>query len=417
MRHLLILLALAAGALAFPAHAASDRVVAIVNDQVITESTVRARALLLERQMGAKNLTPAEHEILAKRTLASLIDEELAKQYADSLKISVSDAELKAAVADLSKNNPNFEPVTRGLEGYAGDQISGELRWNKITTQVLRPQIEVTNADVDQLINDMLKSKHVLEREISEIFMAVDDQGKEAAVRAKMQDVLAQLKAGKDFGALARSSSEEPNSASQGGSMGWFASGELNPQLEEALNAMKPGDVSGLVRTPLGFHIIRLDNVRTTTPINTAPVTQLHLVMVARPPGDKENPADALKSVRGEVIKTRQKPFEVTNAMADAAFKARWSASSDLGWVEASNLQSALQQATQSLKVGEWSEPMSFNGNVGALYLLETRQTVSKDLESYRDRIRQHLGQNRMELASRRLIRQLREKAFVDIRW
>lgn len=412
MKHLLLAALLLTAPLA---HALTDRVVAIVNDQIITQSTVAARARLLERQMGLANPTPVQQEALAKRTLSNLIDEELQRQYAAKVGVTVTDAEVKETVSKMATSNPQFAALTKGLETAAGEQMAAEIRWSKIVGQLLRPSINVSNIEIDQLIGDMMKSRHVLEREIAQIFMSVDAD--EAATRKRMEGLLGQLRDGADFATLARTYSEESTSAAQGGNMGWFAGGELNPQLEEALAKMNPGDVSGLIRTPLGLHIVKLENVRTTKPTSTEPVTELNLAMVARPLAEGEDADKAIATFKSNVIKAYGKPAEVTSALADTAFTDTYSASSSLGWVQAENLQSALQQAVGNLKPGNWSTPLTFNGNVGALYLLDTRQTIPAQLTQYRERVREHLTANRLELETRRLQRELRQRAFVDIRW
>lgn len=412
MKHLVLAVLLG---IASTAHATTDRVVAIVNDQIITYSNVVARAALLERQMGLADPTPAQREALAKRTLSTLIDEELQRQYAQQTDIAASDDEVKTAINKAAEANPGFATLTKGLETATGEQVAAEIRWSKIVGQLLKPSITISNAEIDQLIADMAKNRHVLEREIAQIYMNADTD--EAAARARMDDLLGQLRNGADFATLARTYSEDADSAAQGGNMGWFAGGELNPQLEEALGKMNAGDVSGLIRTPLGLHIVKLVNVRTTKPVDTQPVSELNLVMVARPMAENETAEAANDDFTNKVIRTYTKPDEVISALTDTTFSATYSASSNLGWVQAGKLQSALQQAASSLKAGSWSDPITFNGNVGALYLLESRQSISPQLTQYRERVREHLTTNRLELESRRLQRELRQRAFVDIRW
>ncbi|MCP5404800.1 MAG: peptidylprolyl isomerase [Pseudomonadaceae bacterium] len=395
------------------AHAATDRVVAVVNDQIITLSNVAARTHLLERQMGLANPTPPQQEALGKRTLAKLIDEELIRQYGSHMGITVTDAELKQAITTISDKDPNFAPLTKGLENAAGEQLAAEILWDKITAQLIRPSVNISNLEVDQIIEDMTKSRHVVEREISQIFLAATDE-KEAAKR--METIKAELAGGADFATLARTYSED-TSAAQGGHMGWFAGGELNPQLEDALDKMQPGQTSNIIRTPLGLHIIKLDNLRTTKPVSTEPVTEMNLILVSRPLTEGESADDAAKAFGKNVIDAYAKPDAVQAAVADPAFKVTYSGTSNLGFINPANLQSAMQQAAAGLKPGRWSAPFTTTDSVGALYLLGTRQAIPPQLTQYRERVRAHLTQNRMELETRRLQRELRQRAFVDIRW
>ncbi|MFZ2587416.1 MAG: peptidylprolyl isomerase [Alphaproteobacteria bacterium] len=413
MKHLLLLALLIATA----THALEDRVVAIINNNIITEAQVNARTSLRITQLGIATPTPQQTQGLAKRTLSDMIDEELQRQYGESLGMQLPEPLVENTVKDVRANTPVLANITSTQAESLRDQVSAELRWASITAQIVKPQVDISNAETDQIIADMTKSRHVLEREISQIFVSVDESN-EAAARTRMEGYAAELAKGADFSTLARTNSEDSASASAGGHMGWFSSGELNPQLEEALNALKPGQTSGLIRTPLGFHIIKLINVRTTKPIDTSPVTELNLFVVSRPQtvsGTDLAPADA--EALTAVTQTLQKPFEVEAKFTDTAFTQAFPTSSALGWVSPANLQSAVQQLATNLQPGQWSSPFLMNGNVCVLYLAATRQAISPQLTAYRERVKEHLLKNRLELASRRLMRDLRAKAFVDIRW
>lgn len=420
MKTFLLTLLLPACLLLPAAHAASDKVVAIVNEEVITASMVAPRTELLIRQMGATNLTPQQRDVLGKRTLGKMIDEELARQYATQVGIGVAPVEVKQAIAQLAETNPNFGTVRKGLEAQVDEQMKAELLWSKVVGQVLRPQVEVSTGEIDQLINDMLKSRHVLEREISQIYMGVEDPSQEERVRTQMEAVLAELKSGKDFDSLARAHSEDASSAANGGRMGWYANGELNPQLEEALNTLKPGtgaeSISTVVRTPLGFHILRLDNARTTKPIETGPVTEFNLVAIGRPVDPSETVQAALADVKATTAQF-SKAFAVEALPSDSNFTAKWPQTRALGWMPPTSLQAAIQQAVQGLQPGQWSAPLQMPEGVGAIHVLGQRQTIAPELEKYRARVRDHLVANRLDLASRRLTRELRQRAFVDVRW
>ncbi len=396
-------------------HAAEDRVLAVVNDQIITQSSVLARTKLLEQRNGLTNITEQQRLGLAKRTLANMIDEELQRQYAQTENVDVTREEIKAAATRIAAKDPAFAQLLANAPQVVNEQLAAEIRWDKVINQVIRPTIQVGTGEVDTMIGNLAKSRHVLEREISQIFIGVDDTSAEADAKAKIESIRDRVKNKADFATLAREFSEDP-SAANGGNMGWFGSGDLNPQLEEALATMKTGDVSNIIRTPLGFHLVRLENTRTTKPISTDPITQLRVIWVAMPvPADKDL-TDEHKQL-ADVMATKTKQADVTAALADTAFMGTWTASKDMGWVATDDLRSALQQAVANTKVGTWSAPLTMDGELGSLFVAERREAVSPDLAGYRERVQNHLMTNRTELATRQLMRQLRQKAFVDIRW
>lgn len=408
------------------AHAAvSDRMVAIVNDQVITQTQLEQRCALVERELGsqASGLNAAQKKSLCRRSLATLIDQELQRQYATRAGIIVQPTDLMMAKQNGEKAGifgpGGWNAYSKGLETAAKDKLTAELRWQMLVEKVVRPGISLSNAEVDKMIADMARKRHVTEREISQIMVGVDesDSGEaQAAAQEKIEKIRKKLDEKENFADLARAFSDD-KSGINGGRMGWFSSGELNPQLEEALDKMEAGTYSSPIRTPLGWHIIRLDNVRSTTPIDVQPVAERQFFLVAAAkPSDTEALKALEKSLKNDV-KGLKSSIDVAGFVAEADTLKKYPASAALGWLPASDLQSGLQPTGQSLKDEQFSSPVEFAGNVGVLYVAGTRTVMPKQLDAYRERVRQHLGESRTELGARRMMRNLRQRAFVDMRY
>jgi peptidyl-prolyl cis-trans isomerase SurA len=257
--------------MAMPVHAVAtsfnDSIVAVVSTTVISGRELGQRVALTERQVGgADQLSAADKRFIENKSLMILIDEELQHQFATANGITVTPGDLEKYKAEIGKQIDLAKLGAGGLEGALKRKMEAEIRWQKVIAQVVRPTVTVSQYEVDQLIGEMLKGRHVTERDISQILLSVTDKSDEASQHQKIEQLLEKLKGGAKFEDLAKQYSDD-KSAGEGGHMGWFASGELNPQLEDALDKLQPGQYSGIIRTPLGWHIIRLDNVRATKPL------------------------------------------------------------------------------------------------------------------------------------------------------
>lgn len=396
---------------------ASDRVVAVVNDQVITSSQLNARVLLNLRQAGLALPTPEQKAAVAKRTLSLMIDEELQRQFADKAGLGVSDKELAAAKqnAENGIGKTEWAALTHGAENAASDKLAAEMRWQKIMTHELRPRVNIGTAEVDRLIEELAKSRHVLEREISMIQLAPTNEADEKAAVAKLDEIKEKISKGSDFSEMAKTYSED-KSAVNGGKLGWFTSGELNPQLEEALDKLQPGQVSDVIRTPLGWHLIRLDSVRTTKPVSTEPVTQLNLYLLAATATSDTSATQDMQQKMAEAIKSLRKVDDVKGYFDKKQYADVFTGSTSLDWVGVDDLQPEVQTALRNVKVGQWTGEVRIGTDFGRIYVAGTRQTIPQSLQVYRERVSANLLDNRMELAARRFMRELRQRAFVDVR-
>lgn len=413
-----MLIAAALALCASVSFASNDRIVAVVNDQVITLSQLTARAALNSRQLGMTNSTDVQQNAVIKRTLSGMIDEELQRQYADSnnIKISPQDMEMgtQSAMAAIGGAD-KWQALTKGLEGTAKDKVTAEVRWQKIMAHDIKPRIVIGTTEVDRLITELAKSRHVLEREISVIMLSPGENEADKGQLDKIKDIKAKVTKGEDFDQLARAFSED-KSAVNGGNMGWFAGGELNPQLEEALDKMQPGQVSEPIRTPVGWYLVKLDNVRTTKPVETEPITQFDLYMLAVTTPADDKGAKAVDKALSKQTKDLDKVSEVQSYFEKAGYAKDFAQSSALGWVAPGDLQTEIQNALKGLKPGKWTDTVKVGPNSVRLFVADTRQTLPEKLQAYRQKVMDSLYGNRLELESRRFMQDLRQRAFVDVR-
>lgn len=414
---LLTLCLLPWGALQAQDTSVEDRVAAVVNDKVITTTDLQQRFQFTLKKLNAE-LSDAEKNSLFRRTLAGLIDEELQSQYARQNRLVVSPLEIRRAITYAEQANgwPTgyFYELSKGYETTAMAQLTSEIQWTKIIESTIKPRITIANTEIDRLIQKMLSGSHVVEREISQIFMTVEESSKEAQVLERIEKVYAQLQEGVAFAKLARAFSED-SSAPRGGYMGWFATGELAPALEDVLATLTPGSVSRPIRTPLGWHIMKLDRQRKTNPLSMDPVTEWELYQInfnTTAEMDKDQLKDQANALRKELnsLEAVQR-FIVENKNTPAH-----AGSTLLTWRPVEDLPAEIQTHASRLQSKRMSPLIETESGWVLVYPTGARQKMSEKLDEYRTRVRTHLEKVQIEMASRRFMRDLRRQAFIDIR-
>ena len=262
-----------AGSAAGQTEAVIERIVAVVGDEIILLSGLNDRIKPLMAQL-ARVPDPAMRtqrlKELQRQALDQIVDEKLIGQEARKLKLEVTDQELERAVADvMSKNSLTREQLEQAL-GREGKTL------HAYKSAILRPQLlrlKVLNVTVRSRVSvsdDELRAKYQQNlRELGvetklrarHIFITVPDgasPAQEAARRQVAAKLLAQIKQGADFAALARQHSEDAVTREEGGDLGFFGRGTLPPDVEDVVFKMKPQQVRGPLRTSRGFHLIQL---------------------------------------------------------------------------------------------------------------------------------------------------------------
>ncbi len=261
-------------AVALPGAAAAevvDRIAATVNDDVITTYDVTRETEQLAREAEKKApLSLAERTQLPALALNRLIDRMLVIQKIKELNIKVTDDEVRQAIEDVKKqNNISQETLTATLQaqGISFDQYKAQLREQlerlRLMSQEVRDKVVVGEKEMREYYDanrakfgevEMFRARHIFFR-----FDPKASPEEIAKITATAQSVLQEARSGKDFAELAKKYSSDPDSAKDGGELGAFKQGEMLPEIERAVLGMKPGEVSDLIKTPAGMHIIKLE--------------------------------------------------------------------------------------------------------------------------------------------------------------
>ena len=251
----------------------SNAIVAVVNDDIITLHNVNREAepALAEAQKKAA-LTDTEKRQIRRMVLERLVEKKLTDQKIKELNIKVSEEEIRQAIDDVRKQNkiPSQEALVAALaaQGLTFEQYRGQLQEQieklKLVSMEVRAKVHVGEGEMrDYYTANLPKSTEDESFRARHIFFKTGERAtSEEILRAKVTatSILADAKEGKDFAELARKFSEDPAARKDGGDLGSFKKGDMQPDLEKAILSLKPGEVSDLVSTPIGFHIIKLES-------------------------------------------------------------------------------------------------------------------------------------------------------------
>ncbi|MGH8304072.1 MAG: peptidylprolyl isomerase, partial [Steroidobacteraceae bacterium] len=262
-----------------------DRIAAIVNDGVVLSSELDSQIAQVSERLRAQKLELPPQNVLRQQVLDRLVLQEIQLQRANHDGVKVSDETLNAALQDVAKRNNltlSQLPDTLASQGVDYASYRDDLR-KEITLSMLRQRdvlehISVTPREIDQYLEKQAKTPQNSQYNVSHILIAVPQEATpaqldQAAKRAA--EVYQKAASGEDFAKLAVAYSNS-QTALDGGSLGWRKGTELPTFLTDVVEKLKPGEVGQPLRTPTGYHIVRLNDVRGTDETK-AMENQLHV--------------------------------------------------------------------------------------------------------------------------------------------
>ncbi len=388
--------------------ALDSSIVAVVNDNVITKVDLEQRIQLVLLSSGLPN-RPEVRAHLLPQILRTLIDEQLQVQEARRLDLGVSKEELDEALARIAHDNNIPGNILDFLKknGVPPEAMTTQVRngllWSKVVQRELRPRVEVGEDEIDAVIERIRANAGKEEYLLSEILLPVDNPAEEEQVRAVAENLVNQIRKGANFAAVARQFSQSPDAA-QGGDMGWIQQGQLAPEISRALATSGPKQVSAPIRTAKGFHILGVRNVRTVSMGDPA-TARVNLAQAFRPYG-KADRAAVLKEAEKVRAAVKDCPSLEKNLLAFPGWKPQ-----KLGDLDPASAPAWMMEKVRTVAAGSSSEPLDTDKGAAVLFV------CSRDVSGIdREAIMRSIGTEKMELQARRLLRDLRRSAYMDIR-
>jgi len=417
---------LAAALLLLCAHAATgvelDRIIAVVNDDVIMKSELEERLRTIEGQLQEQGTPVPPRTILEKQVLDRLILTKLQVQMADETGIRVDDETLNRTISNIAADNKvSLDEFRKILEadGYSYEKFREDIRGEILISRLRQRQVDnrvvVTEREVENYLATQEQQGEVeIEYRLRHILIALPDapsarQMEEAQTRA--QHVWDELKAGGDFVQLAATYSNGPQ-ALDGGDLGWRKAGQVPTLFADFVAGMQKGDISEVIRSPGGFHIIKLDDVRDSQKVV---VTQTHARHILIRPDELVKTEDA--KLRLEQLRLRISGGDDFAELAKGHSHDSVSAAEggDLGWTSPGDLDPDFEQVMNALKPGEVSQPFQTQYGWHIVQVLERREHDSTE-DVKRAKARDAIRARKLDEARDSWLREMRDEAYVEYR-
>ena len=401
-----------------------DRIVAVVNKEVITLSELHAAVATTERQLRRQGTPSPEPAVLERQTLERLILDKVQLQTARDTGIRVDELQLDRAVQRIAENNKmTLADFRRALErdNVPFDAWREDLREQIILSRLrereVDDKIQVSDTEIDLFLEEMKTQPERAEYNAAHILVRLPEQATPERIeeaRARAQKAALEARGGADFGKLAATYSDAPD-ALEGGTLGWRTPERLPELFANALAAMKPGEVSEPLRSPAGFHLLKL-NDRRELGAASAPITQTRArhILVRTSELVSENEARRrLADLRERIVNGTADFAELARVHSDDASNA--ARGGELDWIYPGDTVPDFERALQELKPGEVSQPVKTPFGYHLIQVLERR---SSDVSPERRRLeaRKVLRDRKAEDAYQEWLRQLRDQAYVELR-
>ena len=400
-----------------------DRIVAVVNKEVITASELQERVGFAERELSRQGTPLPDRRLLERQVLERLILDKAQLQLATEGSIRIDNLQLDRAIERIAENN-NLTLATfrQAIErdGVQFDRFREEVR-RQIVLQRLRERevderIEVSETEIDLYLEENKSAgAERAEYNVAHIVVRLPEQASPeriAQARSRAEKARDEARAGGDFARLAASYSDSAD-ALQGGLMGWRAAERLPELYSAALQTMKPGEVSDVLRSPGGFHLLRLLDRRGAGAGRSVVQTLARHILI------KTSEVVSEAEARRRLTELRER---IVTGGADFAEIARLNSADasaaqggNLGWIFPGDTVPEFERAMDALKPGEISQPVKSPFGWHLVQALE-RRTGGLPAERLRFLARQALRERKSDEAYQDWLRQLRDRTYVEIR-
>ena len=424
MRRFLLLAAALAALIASPARAVVlvDRIVAIVDKEVITYSELYAAVGQAERELKRRGTPAPDRPILERQMLERLIMDKAQLQMARDSGVRIDELQVDRAVERIAASNKmTLADFRRALEsdGVVFDAWRNDIRQQMILGRLREREVEsrvhVSETEIDVFLEQTKARTDNAEFNIAHILVRVPEGASPERIRQareRAEQALGEIKGGAPFGRVAASYSDAPD-ALQGGVLGWRSQDRLPELFAEALMKLQPGQVSEPLRSPAGFHILELLERRGAD--TEAPVRQTRLRHILIRTNEAVSESEArrkLVDLRDRIVNGNADFAELARAYSEDGTAAR---GGELDWTYPGDTVPEFERGYEELKIGEVSEPVRTPFGYHLIQVLERR---ASDVSPERKRMqaRQALHERKADEAYQEWLRQLRDQTYVELR-
>ncbi|MBU1664895.1 MAG: peptidylprolyl isomerase [Gammaproteobacteria bacterium] len=399
-----------------------DRIVAVVNNAVITEYELNKRVEQVIRQLANQKTQSPPRRTLEKQLLERMINERALMQIAEDTNIRFEGTALDRAVARIAQqNNLTPEEFRKALEAEGSDfaafreQIRSEMTISRLKEREVDNKIVVTDAEIDNFLsNPALDANQQDEYNLAHILILAPEGAspeKLAELRAKAEKAQAELQAGTHFSQVSAAYSDAQN-ALQGGSLGWRSEGQLPSLFAKVVRTLKSGESSTVIQSPNGFHIVKLVDKRGKNVQLVVKQTHArHILVKTNEVVSDDDARNRLRQLK-ERIENGADFAELAKLHSDDLSANR---GGNLNWLNPGDTVPEFERAMDALKLGQVSDPVR---SPFGWHLIQVQERRDQDVTQERRRLeaRRALRDRKAEEAFEDWVRQVRDRAYVEYR-
>jgi peptidyl-prolyl cis-trans isomerase SurA len=402
---------------------ALDRIVAVVNDDVITALELNTELQSIKQQLRSQRMSLPPDDVLQKQVLERMIVLNIQLQDADRRHIRVDDEAINNTVENIARqNNMTIMQFSQALRSDGLDysefrkRIGDELTINRLQQREVANRVTVTEQEVeDFLASQESQSAPSDEYHIAHILVSIPEAATAERIQSakqKAQKILDDLNQGTDFAQLAVAQSDGQQ-ALEGGDLGWRTQAQIPSLIAATIANMQEGQYSDAIRSPSGFHIFKLMDKRSNEVQHIVNQTKVRHILIK--PDLILSSSEARKRI--EQLKQRIEGGEDFAQLATTHSDDKGSATQggDLGWVNPGVMVQPFEEAMNALPIGQVSDPVQTRFGWHILQVLDRRKF--DDTEEYkRNQAREVVRQRKIEPAMANWLRRIRDEAFVEVR-
>ena len=399
-----------------------DRVVAVVDSGVVMESQLNQRVQDIIGRLRSDGIELPPKEVLEEQILERLIIEEIQLQIGDQAGVKISDAELNRALSMIaSENSMNLEQFKESLDANNDsyvklrDQVRKELIIQRVQRGKVGANIEISEQEIENFLNsEEGRSKLAEQYNVQQILLSLSSSAPENEVnlvKEKGADLIERYKEGESFEKLAATYSSDQN-ALEGGSLGWRKSSELPSLFSNVVVKMKVGEISELIRSGAGFHIIRLSEKRGDVVKFEDQTLVRHILIQSSEIRSENQTKELINEIHQELIDGEDFKQLARQHSEDPGSKME---GGELGWSSPDTFDPAFEAVMNSVDIGEMSKPFQSSFGWHILEVLDRRnEDISDDVR--KNRAYSIIFNRKFEQELQRTLIELRSESYVDIK-
>nr|WP_239003087.1 peptidylprolyl isomerase [Dechloromonas sp. TW-R-39-2] len=426
IRHLLLLITCLGSLLALPLSAAeepkeADHIVAVVGDEVVTYFDLRTRLDSALKQLKKQGTPLPPQEELERQMLERLIMDRVQLQFAKESGMRVDDAQLDQAIGRIAANNKMTPQQFRqalekdGIQ-YAKfrEEIRSEMTMVRLREREVESKLVISDGEIDNYLANQAASGGSEEYQLAHILLRAPESASPEQLqklRLRGEQALKRARAGENFAELTAAFSDAQD-ALQGGDLGWRLLDRMPALYAETASKLKPGEVSELLRSSAGFHIVKLLNKRGgSAPASVQQTRARHILIRINEIVSESEARRKLETVRERIVNGVDFAEQARLYSQDGSA----AKGGELGWLNPGDTVPDFERAMDALKINEISPVIKSPFGMHLIQPLERRE---RDVSAERQRgaARQALRERKLDEAFQDWLRQLRDRAYVENR-